>query len=625
MNNLIDELEIYRQEEKLSIRELSVRLDVPLKTIQPWFTKGKGHYSPSQANELKIKRILYPEIHPKLEIDTDVSLNEKTAESEGGVTMTATTRRQRKKTLRDPIQIDVELTPLEISVIDTPDFQRLRYIKQLGTANYVFPGATHHRFEHSIGTLEAAQTMINAVNNNPDTQLTIEPDIIKLIRMCALLHDITHIPFGHTLEDEGFLFNRHDKTEDNSRWNRFLGPSSAIGQKLVDREGEEFRQKIFIYLTTPHDQVRTLEHPYVVDIVSNTICADLVDYLARDTAFAGLKETFDPRFLRSLLIASYERPEKPEESYRNRLVISLLKDNRVRRDVISEVMHLLRLRYSLAEKIYYHHAKIITSAMVIEAVQAGMISKPLDFSEDNLCEMKFGDIELLIALKNSGIPIATKLINKLIARALYRPVYMLTYSAPTPEDTSWDEKISIIQTYKEDSRKRWDLERNLEKWNGLDEGSVIIYCPTEDMNLKQIETLCLWRDGEIKPLIRIPGHKLESEARSINDAHKELWKLYVFLERDLPNERQLMQDLASDCYHAFKLTNYIEELRTVDAHPLSRYIENWAISDPESAVTISEKRQLIETRSLYERRVTLTPPSHEDLKKDLDDLRKGTK
>lgn len=622
MNTLLDELEKYMQEHGLSKKEIALKLGVPYKTAQCWFAKGKSHYDPSPENQLKIKRFLDPETHPTLNAVELQQPNANSEESDGSVSMTAPTAKQRNKTLRDPIQVDIELTPLEIRVIDTPDFQRLRYIKQLGTASYVFPGATHTRFEHSLGTLAAAQIMIVSINNNPDNQLPIEPDVVKLIRMCALLHDVTHIPFGHTLEDEGFLFGKHDRTEKNSRWELFLGPSSDIGRRLTEGAGEEFRQKVVKYLTTSRNQIHTLEHPYVVDIVGNTICADLIDYLARDTTYAGLKETFDPRFLKSLLIASYEIPGKPEKSFKNRLVISLLKDNRVRRDVISEVMHLLRLRYSLAEKVYYHHAKIKTSAMVIEAVQAGLINRPLDFSETKLCEMKFGDNELLVRLKDIGGPIATKLINKLSARALYKPVYMLTYSAPSPVDTSWDEKVAIIKGFKEKPDKRFELERKLEKWSQLPEGSVIIYCPTEDMNLKQIKTLCLWRDGQIIPLIEIPGEKLNSEARNINDAHKELWKLYVLLERGLPMEQEIMQHLASDCYHEFQLSNCIEELRTVEMPPLERYIEGWATGHPDLNVTVTEKHQLIETRSIADKRVTQSPPSYKDLEKNLSDLRK---
>ena len=68
--------------------------------------------------------------------------------------------------VRDPVHGDIELTREEIRVIDTPQFQRLRGIKQLGTAYLVFPGAVHTRFEHSIGTLHMTDRLITSVNKN---------------------------------------------------------------------------------------------------------------------------------------------------------------------------------------------------------------------------------------------------------------------------------------------------------------------------------------------------------------------------------------------------------------------------------------------------------------------------
>jgi hypothetical protein len=322
------------------------------------------------------------------------------------------------------------------------------------------------------------------------------------------------------------------------------------------------------------------------------------------------------------MIASYVPAGDGKKPYHNRVVLSVLKQNRVRRDVISEVMHLLRLRYSLAEKVYFHHAKVIASAMIIEAVQAALISKPSEFTEKALCAMRFGDDELLIRLRESKVPIAEKLVDKLSSRKLYKPVYMLTYSAPSVEDTSGEKKLNIIKKFRDNHQDRFKIERGLEKWNSLLEGSVIIYCPTEEMNLKEIGTLCLWRDGRVMPLTDIPGEKFASDAQSISIAHQELWKLFVFVERGLKGEREMMHNLASDCSKEFQLPNCMEEYAEVGMPPLERYIEQWALNQPDLAVTLLEKKQLVGIRSLYTERPTAVPPSSEDLEKDLKDIRK---
>src|SRR6185295_9881867 len=113
------------------------------------------------------------------------------------------------KVVRDAVHGDIELSGLEIELIDTPEFQRLRGIKQLGTAYLVFPSATHTRFEHSIGAAWMAQRMVDAIRRSHPVSV----DEAALIRVTALLHDITHIPFGHTLEDERRVLPRHDKDE----------------------------------------------------------------------------------------------------------------------------------------------------------------------------------------------------------------------------------------------------------------------------------------------------------------------------------------------------------------------------------------------------------------------------
>src|SRR6058998_1849028 len=98
------------------------------------------------------------------------------------------------KLIRDAVHGDIEMSSLEVELMDTPEFQRLRGIKQLGTAYLVFPSAVHTRFEHSLGTSWMAHRILQAVRRTE----SISQDEERLIRVSALLHDVTHIPFGHT-------------------------------------------------------------------------------------------------------------------------------------------------------------------------------------------------------------------------------------------------------------------------------------------------------------------------------------------------------------------------------------------------------------------------------------------
>src|SRR5713226_8576635 len=96
----------------------------------------------------------------------------------------------KRKLIRDAVHGDIVMSALEVELMDTPEFQRLRGIKQLGTAYLVFPSAVHTRFEHSLGTSWMAHRMLEAVGRTS----SIPADDVTLIRVAALLHDITHIP-----------------------------------------------------------------------------------------------------------------------------------------------------------------------------------------------------------------------------------------------------------------------------------------------------------------------------------------------------------------------------------------------------------------------------------------------
>ncbi|MED6333835.1 MAG: HD domain-containing protein [Planctomycetota bacterium] len=141
--------------------------------------------------------------------------------------------RKRYSVLRDPVHGDVYLTHEELSILDTPQMQRLRGIKQLGTAYLVYPGAVHTRFDHSIGSLHVAQQIIDAVNLSfdldPAGTIRISDEEARVVRMATLVHDITHIPFGHNLEDQDGIFWRHDSAY---RFQHMLGPDTRVGAVL---------------------------------------------------------------------------------------------------------------------------------------------------------------------------------------------------------------------------------------------------------------------------------------------------------------------------------------------------------------------------------------------------------
>jgi HD superfamily phosphohydrolase len=107
------------------------------------------------------------------------------------------------KIFNDPIHGHIELSPLSIKIIDTPQFQRLRDISQLGGVYYVFPGAASKRFEHSLGVAYLAKQFITSIHHR-QPELDISPVDILCVEIAALCHDLGHGPFSH-LFDAKFL------------------------------------------------------------------------------------------------------------------------------------------------------------------------------------------------------------------------------------------------------------------------------------------------------------------------------------------------------------------------------------------------------------------------------------
>jgi uncharacterized protein len=121
----------------------------------------------------------------------------------------------RPKFFRDPLHLQIRFDPSDgnkgkpkprqpaVSILqkinDTPEFQRLRFIRQNGLANLVFHGAEHSRFAHSLGVMHVARTMYERVSRNMSED---EDKEIKLfVQIAALVHDVGHGAFSHSLEE----------------------------------------------------------------------------------------------------------------------------------------------------------------------------------------------------------------------------------------------------------------------------------------------------------------------------------------------------------------------------------------------------------------------------------------
>lgn len=456
------------------------------------------------------------------------------------------------KVIRDSVHGDIWITKTEKSIIDTPVFQRLRRIKQLGATDLVYPSAKHTRFEHSIGTLHVAQLIIEAVNKNYRAGLSKSPISAEdafITRIVALIHDLAHVPYGHTVEAEGNLFRDGEQWLDKDRKEYFLGKvlpmldehlsEQHIPPKKIEEVDKEI-EHILLAEESKEEEIHKLERPYIADIVGNTICADLLDYLKRDAYNAGLQITYDPRILSYFVLEDYTKGQV------TKLRLSILlerRDGTERRDILSECVSLLRLRYSLAEKVYYHRVKSMFSALVIRMIycakEGGILTK-----RDLMC---WGDdvlVDKILSFEGGKdseyVQAARRLAGALLERKLFRDIYSAAY---TSEDI-----FNKLSRYI-DKDERYGMERYLEDLFSVDPGSVVIYAPKVDEG-KVAETKMLRGIWEGRPYIkRLTDLSKEYNHRStvgkeietLEDLYKSLWKFYVLLDatcvRDEEKER----------------------------------------------------------------------------------------
>jgi len=258
--------------------------------------------------------------------------------SEGPLGSSSASSKAERQEFFLPVSGFVWLFPEEVEVVDHPAFQRLGRIYQLGQAYLVYRGATHKRLEHALGALRIIQRMMDAVKMNSekgDDGLERAPALSdeeeRFVRLGTLLHDVGHVAAGHTVEDELNLIPKHDGDErldlilNGTEWldqdGRTLGalidgkfsryvpkelakkgitPSTLVRlliRKAPDREKDAYKGSVDLLKDSASIRLEVCR-----DMISDTICADLLDYIHRDWYHVGKPRPFDDRLLQYMEI-----------------------------------------------------------------------------------------------------------------------------------------------------------------------------------------------------------------------------------------------------------------------------------------------------------------------------------
>ena len=244
--------------------------------------------------------------------------------------------------VRDPIWNNIGLDEHALAVLDSGPVQRLRYVRQLGHAYLVYPGATHTRFEHALGTYHLARRAL-ALLAERDALRAVPPEAVGLTRLAALLHDVGHYPFSHALEEAGLashevLAREHLAHPELARALDATGIPDAAA-RIVELIGARSASPL-------------------QGLVSGPIDLDKIEYLTRDARMCGVPYgTVDvDRLLHSLTLVPGA----------GGLTVGLHEKG------VSALESLLFAKYQMYRNVYWHHAVRSATAMFKRVVRSAL-------------------------------------------------------------------------------------------------------------------------------------------------------------------------------------------------------------------------------------------------------------
>lgn len=421
------------------------------------------------------------------------------------------------KTIRDPLWNTIELDPVAVRIVDTADFQRLRYIRQLGLVHLVYPGATHTRFDHALGVYHLTCRALTHLRGSGRAGAEAWEGA-EYVRYAALLHDIGHYPLSHALEE---LPAELVPDDHETVGRRFL--ASVELRSTLDAIGPDAEQRIHELVTGESDLP-------LGGLVSGGLDMDKMEYLSRDAFFCGVPYGVidTARLLSGLVLLQDPASGRFEVGVREKAAATL--------------ESLLFAKYQMFRNVYWHHsvraATCLYKRIVEDALSAGLVAPEelVGPTDEALLHEIAGRAE-----RRGGEAVrrlAKRWLPALRTRRLPRRALELTATDL--------EGVEIAPWVSRDSRRKRRLEDELATELGLASGEVMIDFPRKS-GMFELDFLVERREGAVERLgeAGMPGIvDLPSLARQL---HATASVLRVFtMERRIVRASEVLARIAPE-------------------------------------------------------------------------------